>query len=98
MTLDVPTVETIIALFSPLVVALVKQTGLGTVANSVLAIIVYIAFGIGAVIVKGDAITLDTVVPTIVLFGTIGTAAYVAFWRNIGDPQVNAATSVIKPT
>ncbi len=96
MQLDEATTQMLVAFFTPLVVSLIKQTGWPTWVNSVIAIIVYVAFGLGAVVLQGQTFDLDNIVPAVTLFVTIGTVAYSAFWRNVGEQRLTLATSVRK--
>ena len=97
MTLTPEVIELLVGTFlAPLAIALFKQTGWPSSYNAIVAVLVYIVFGVAAVAVKGDPIDVNNLVPTITLITTAGTVAYTAFWRNIGDPQIAAATSVVK--
>lgn len=90
------TVEVLVAFFAPLLVALFKQAGWPTWVNSVVAIIVYIVFGVGAVLMAGDTFDINNIIPAVTLFVTVGTVAYTAFWRNVGERSLVAKTSVVK--
>lgn len=91
--MDTGTVEVLVAFFTPLVVALFKQAGWPTWVNSVVAIVVYVLFGLGAVLMAGDTFNLDNIVPAVTVFVTIGTVAYNAFWKNVGEQSLTFATS-----
>jgi hypothetical protein len=94
---DATAAAAIVALFAPLIVSLIKQTGLPNSVNGFIAIVVYILFGIGAVVLQGKPIDLNNIVPFVTIFTTVGTAAYVAFWQNTGlETTVTATTSFIK--
>lgn len=94
--MDTQTVEILVAFFTPLIVALFKQAGWPTYLNSVVAIIVYVIFGVGAVAMSGEPIDLNNIVPTVATFVAIGTVAYTAFWRNVGEPALKDRTSVVR--
>ena len=94
--MDPTAFEALIAFFVPLVVAVVKQAGYPTAINAVIAIVIYVVFGVLAVVANAKALTLDNIVPAVELFTVVGTSAYYAFWRNIGEPKLLAATSFRK--
>jgi len=96
MNMEPAAIEGLIAFFVPLVVSLLKQTGWPQVANAIVAVVVYVVFGLLAVLVQGQTFDVNNIVPAVTIFTTVGTAAYVAFWRNWGDPQIAAATSIVK--
>lgn len=87
----------VIAFFAPLIVSIVKQAGWPSSVNGIIALVVYAIGGAIAVVAQGQAITLDTVVPTITLFATVGTVAYNAFWQHTGlERAVTNSTSIVK--
>jgi hypothetical protein len=76
----------IIAFCLPLLVSLVKQARLSTQANSVIALLVYIASGIAYVIVTAgpDGFTVEEIISSVTVATVVGTAAYNLFWSNLG--------------
>ena len=94
--MDTTAIEGVIAVFVPLLIALLKQTGFPNSYNAVIAVVVYVLFGVLGVAVSGQAIDVNNLVPTIGIFTTVGTAAYFAFWRNVGEPQLTERTSAVK--
>lgn len=94
---DPTTIEALIAFFAPLAVSLVKQAGWSSTVNGLIAIAVYVAFGIGAVMAQGQTFTLDNIVPAVTTFTTVGTVAYMAFWKNSGlQTAITESTSIVK--
>lgn len=95
--MDTQAAEIIIALFAPLVVSLAKQQGWSKEVNGLVAIIVYILFGIGAVATSGQPLSLNDITPAVAIFVTVGTAAYTAFWRNVPqEAALTRATSIVR--
>ncbi len=95
MQLTDANIQIIVAFFAPLFVSIVKQTHWPNSVNGLFAIIVYIAFGLVAVVTSGQTFTLDNVVPVVTIFTTVGTVAYTAFWKNTAlEPALTAATSI----
>ena len=94
--MDTTAIEGIIAFFVPLLIAVLKQAGFPNSYNAVIAVVVYVLFGILGVAVSGQAIDVNNIVPTVGIFVTVGTAAYVAFWRNVGEPALTEKTSAVK--
>lgn len=88
------TVEVLVAFFAPLLIALFKQAGWPTWVNAVIACVIYVIFGLGAVVMAGDTFDINNIVPSVTLFVTIGTVAYNAFWKNVGERNLVQATSV----
>ncbi len=58
--------------------------------------VVYVAFGVLAVLTSGQTLDPNNLVPSITLFVTVGTVAYTAFWRNVGEPALVAKTSAFR--
>lgn len=79
-------IDAIVALFVPLLVAALKKTTSSQTENSIIAILIYVVVGVAAVVVSGQTIDPTNLVPTITLFVTEGTAAYVLFWKNVETP------------
>jgi Na+/pantothenate symporter len=96
MNLDPTTVEASIAFFVPILVALLKQTGFPAGYNAVIAVVVYVVFGVLSVVAQGQTFDLNNIVPSVTIFVTVGTVAYTAFWRNVGEPALTAKTSAVK--
>ena len=87
----------IVALFAPLIVSIVKQEGWPSSVNGFIAVACYLVFGALAVVVSGQALTVDNFVPLATIFTTVGTAAYYAFWQHTGiQSALTASTSVVK--
>lgn len=93
--MDPATIEGGIAFFVPLLIALLKQVKFPAAYNAIIAMVVYIVFGVVAVVISGQPIDANDLVPTIVLFTTVGTTAYYAFWRNVGERTLEAKTSFV---
>jgi len=94
---DSTTAAAIVALFAPLIVSLVKQTGLSSSANGFIAIALYLIFGALAVVVSGLPFTTNNFVQFSVIFTTVGTAAYYGYWKNTGlEAALTSTTSIIK--
>ena len=91
------TIEAVVAFFAPLIVSLIKQAGWSATLNGIVAIAVYVVFGAGAVLSSGQTFTLDNIVPAVALFTTVGTTAYMAFWKNTGlQTAITESTSIVK--
>jgi Na+/glutamate symporter len=94
--MDATAAAAIVALFAPLIVSILKQTGLPSSVNGFIAIVVYIVFGVGACVTSGQPLDLNNITPFVTIFVTVGTAAYMAFWRNTGlETALTTSTSVI---
>lgn len=95
MTTD--TVVAIVAMFAPLIVSIVKQAGWPATVNGFIAVACYLVFGAIAVVVSGQALTIDNFVPLAAIFTTVGTAAYYAFWQHTGlETALTTSTSIVK--
>lgn len=89
---------------APLIIALVKQSGLSTSWNAVIALIGYVVIGVGGAVVSGTPLTVDGIVPFIAIAVVLGTAAYNLLWKNLGagtaggsiDHRIEATTSLIR--
>jgi len=97
VNLDQAAIEGLVALFiAPLVAAVFKQTGWSSSLNGIVAMVVYIVMGVLAVIVSGQPIDANNIVPTITLFVSAGTTAYYALYKNLGWVQsLTDKTSVL---
>jgi hypothetical protein len=80
----------IVAIFVPLLVAVVKKSNFSATVNAAIAVVIYVVVGLGAVLVSGQPFTLDNILPSVATFTTVGTVAYQLFWKNWGDPQIVA--------
>jgi len=95
--MDATALTIIAAGFAPLLVAVLKQTGFPPAYNGAVAIACYVVFGIAAAMISGP-LDADHAISSVAVFVTVGTAAYEAFWSNLGvETKVKAATSIIKP-
>ncbi len=72
----------VVAIFVPLLVGFIKQAKLPDLYNAIIAIVVYVAVGVLAVLVSGQAFTLDNIIPALTIFVGGGTVAYQLFWKN----------------
>lgn len=90
--MDQNTVDLLIAALLPLLIAVVKRFNAPQYVNALIAVVVYILAGIAAVVVSGQTVDLNNIVPSVALFTAGGTVAYQLFWKNWGDPQINEAT------
>jgi len=94
---DPQAIQAIVAFVAPLAVSLVKQAGWSPSVNGLVALGVYVLFGIGAVTAQGQSFTLDNIVPAVTLFTTVGTVAYQAYWKNSGlQVAITESTSIVK--
>ncbi len=86
--------ELAIAAILPLLVGFVKQAKFAQTTNAAIALGVYVAAGVVAVIAQGHPFDLATIVPSIGVFTVGGTAAYSLFWKNIeGTPSATASAA-----
>jgi hypothetical protein len=86
---------------SPLLIALVKQSGLPSQANAIIALACYIVIGILGVLLSGEPLTIENAVQLITTATVVGSAAYGLIWSNLGgdisiDERLTAATSFVK--
>jgi hypothetical protein len=88
---------------SPLLIAVIKQSGLSSSWNAVIAFACYIVIGVAGAILEGQALTIENIVPFIATATVVGTAAYNLIWANLstmgGTPveeRIEVATSVVK--
>jgi len=100
LTVFDPTTTTVYIFFSvvvsPLIIALLKQTGLSSKVNSLIALGVYAVVGIVAALMSGVPLTIENAV-TLITVGTLtGRAAYSIFWSNFGEEALTARTSLVK--
>jgi len=87
--------------FSPLLISLLKQAGFSVQVNALIAQVTYIAIGIAAVLVSGEALTMENAVQLSLIATVVGGAAYNLIWSNIGgevsiDDRLTRATSIVK--
>ena len=94
--MDSTTIEVLAGAVLPVLISFLKRLHYPDTLNAVIALAVYAVFGVVAVVVSGQTIDVNNLVPTISLFTAAGTVAYQLFWKNWGDPQIQAA--VAKPT
>jgi hypothetical protein len=80
----------IVAIFVPLLVAVLKRDGFSQTVNSLIAIAVYVVVGVLSVLVSGQALDVNNIMPAVAIFVAGGTIAYQLFWKNWGDPQIAA--------
>lgn len=81
----------VVAVFVPLLVAVLKRDGFTQTVNSLIAVAVYAVVGVLSVLVSGQPLSLDNVMPAVAIFVSGGTIAYQLFWKNWGDPQIASA-------
>lgn len=93
--------------FCPVLVALVKQSGFSTQVNSLIALVVYVAVGVGAALVSDIPMTKENLGPLAVQAALVGTIAYQLFWSKLGtgsdanpgpslDHRITNVTSLVK--
>lgn len=98
MTVDTTAAETLVALFVPLIVSLVKQEHWPNTINGAIAIAVYVAAGAIAVVTSGQPFDMNNIVPAVTIFVTVGTVAYTAFWKNTAlEATLTSSGLTIKP-
>lgn len=97
----------VFAAIAPMLISLVKQSGLPTQANAIIAVIGYIVVGVAGAFMSGEELTAENLVTFIAVATVVGTAAYNLLWANLGkqtpedigvEARLNAATSFIKPS
>ena len=66
------------------------RTDIQALRAAAIALVVYVLAGVLYVVVSGQPIDVQNLVPTIAIFTTGGTVAYQPFWENPGDPQIQA--------
>ena len=91
--MDSTTVALIVSAFMPVLVSFLKRLHYDATLNAVIAMLVYAVAGTLYVLVSGQAVDVNNLVPTIAIFTTGGTVAYQLFWKNWGDPQLQAKVS-----
>ncbi len=69
-------IETLVAFFIPLLVAVLKKSSYPAIYNAAIALVVYVVAGVAAVVVSGQTIDANNLIPTISIFVVAGTAAY----------------------
>lgn len=90
---------------APMLITLVKQAGLPSWANALIAFIAYIVVGIAGAIMAGEEMTPENAVAFVAVATTVGTVAYNLVWKNLGgegqpsiEERLTEVTSVIKPS
>lgn len=90
---------------SPLLVSIIKQSGLTTAMNALIAQVVYVVVGVLGAVWSGIPITVENSVPLIVTATLVGSAAYNLIWSKIGgdehgngsiDDRLTQATSILR--
>jgi hypothetical protein len=90
---------------SPILVALVKQSGWSRQTNALVALAAYVIVGVLGAATSGLPLTIENVVPLVSTATVVGTAAYQLVWRNLGastdtDPSIEDrivdATSIVR--
>jgi uncharacterized membrane protein YcfT len=91
---------------SPALVAFVKQSGWSTQVNAIVALVVYVAIGVLAVVLSGLPVNAETLTTHIATAMVVGMAAYKMFWSQLGakdedgtgsiDDRITSATSIVK--
>ena len=93
------------AALTPVIIALLKQSGLSTTYNALIAFAIYIVVGVAGALSQGEALSVENAVPFITASVVVGTAAYNLFWSRIGadekgdgslDDRITNATSLNK--
>ncbi len=85
------TIATILSMFVPLLIAALKKTAYAQYANAIIAVVVYVVFGVIACVASGQSLSDPNALVTFIgIFVGGGTIAYNVFWKNWGDPQVTA--------
>lgn len=87
--------------FLPPLIAVVKQAGLSSAMNALIAQLAYVIVGIGAALWSGIPLTFENAIPLITIATVVGQAAYKIIWSNLGgetsvDQAITAKTSFIK--
>lgn len=93
----------IFSALAPMLIALVKQTGLPRQANALIAFASYIVVGIAGAFMSGEEFTAENAVTFIAVATTVGTVAYNLVWTNLGsdesvEARLNDVTSIVKPS
>jgi len=103
-----PTTNAAFLLFAsltPIIVSLLKQSGLSSQWNALIALAVYVVVGVAGALAQGEALSVQNAVPFIAASVLVGTAAYNLFWSKIGgdndgngsiDDRITTATSIVK--
>jgi hypothetical protein len=87
----------IVAVFVPLLVSVLKRDGFSQTVNALIAVIVYVVVGVLSVLVSGQALDINNIMPAVAIFVGGGTVAYQLFWKNWGDPQITAKVNAPNP-
>ena len=97
----------VFAALAPMIISLVKQSGLPTQANAIIAVIGYIVVGAAGAVMSGEELSAENLVTFVTVSTVVGTAAYNLLWANLGkqtpddvslEHKLNDATSIIKPS
>lgn len=91
--MDTTSVELIAGAVLPILISFLKKLHYPDTLNAVIALAVYAVFGVIGVVVSGQTIDVNNLVPTIAIVTASGTVAYQLFWKNWGDPQIQAKVS-----
>ena len=91
--MDTTSLALIISGFLPVLVSFLKRLHYDATLNAVIAMVVYAVAGALYVVVSGQPVDVNNLVPTIGIFTAGGTVAYQLFWKNWGDPQIQAKVS-----
>lgn len=84
--MSVQNISVITGLLLPAIISFIKQEHFPNTWNAVIAVLVYVVVGVGAVLVSNQAFDLNNIVPSVGIFVAAGTVAYQAFWKNFeGD-------------
>ena len=91
----------VFAAISPLLISFIKQSGLSTQANALIAFACYIVVGIIGALMSGLPLTAENAVALVTTATVVGSAAYQLIWSNIGgdvsvDDRLTEATSFVK--
>jgi hypothetical protein len=95
----------VLSFFMPVVIMLVKQAGFPHSWNSLIALGIYIATGIGAALLSDIDLTIENIAPLAAVATVVGSAGYSLFWGALGagdgsamslDQRVTSFTSFIK--
>lgn len=75
-------ISVVLGFFLPILVAFIKREHFPNAWNAIIAIAVYIVFGVAAVVFSGQPFVLDNIIPSVGIFTAAGTVGYAAFWKN----------------
>lgn len=83
--------QSIAAIFVPLLVSILKRENFSSPVNALIAVVVYVIVGLMSVLVSGQTLSINNIVPAVTIFVGGGTIAYQLFWKNWGDPQITSS-------